>query len=253
MLLKDKFTRIVPQLLQLLSGFSRKTKIVSATALFFAACAFGAAGVAPQAPDPADLPVRSVLLNLAVPDLSQQVEQLAEQEQYYSSEERVRSGDTLATLLTRLGVDDDDAAGFIKSDPLAHAVMQLRPGKRLQAQTTADGELLQLSTTIADNDDAVKNLLITREGDKFKSFEMPATLERRVEMRSGEILSSLFAATDAAQIPDGVASQLVEMFSTNINFASDLRRGDRFNPAMRTKGRIFIPRIKPYSIRPRGV
>jgi murein DD-endopeptidase MepM/ murein hydrolase activator NlpD len=229
MLLKDKFTRIVPQLLQLLSGSSRKTKIISATALFFAACAFGAAGVAPQAPDPADLPVRSVLLNLAVPDLAQQVEQLADQEQYYSSEERVRSGDTLAALLTRLGVDDDAAAGFIKSDPLAHAVMQLRPGKRLQAQTTADGELLQLSTTIADGDDAIKNLLITREGDKFKSFEMPATLERRVEMRSGEILSSLFAATDSAQIPDGVASQLVEMFSTNINFASDLRRGDRFN------------------------
>ena len=236
MLLKDKFTRIIPQLSQLLSGTSRKTKIVSATALFFAACAFGAAGVAPMAPDASNLPVRSVLLELAVPGLAQQVAQLSEHEQYYSSEERVRSGDTLATLLTRLGVDDDDAAGFIKSDPLAHAVMQLRPGKRLRAQTTEDGELLQLSTTIADsdNDGAVKNLLITREGDKFKSFEMPATLERRVEMRSGVIRSSLFAATDAAQIPDGVASQLVEMFSTNINFASDLRRGDRFNVVYET-------------------
>jgi murein DD-endopeptidase MepM/ murein hydrolase activator NlpD len=219
--------------MRLLSGTTRKTKIISAVALFFAACAFGAAGVVPDAPDASDLPVRSVLLNLNLPDLSQQAEQLADQEQYYSSEERVRSGDTLATLLTRLGVDDSEAAGFIKSNTLAHTVMQLHPGKRLRAQTTADGELLQLSTTITDGD-AIKNLLITREGDAFKSFEMPATLERRIEMRSGEIHSSLFAATDAAQIPDAIASQMVDIFSTEVNFASDLRRGDRFNVVYET-------------------
>ena len=223
----------ISQLLQLLAGTTRKTRIISAAALFFAACAFGAAGMAPDLPDTPDLPIRSVQINLNLPDLSQQVEQLADQEQYYSSEERVRSGDTLAALLTRLGVDDDAAAGFIKSDTLAHTVMQLHPGKRLRAQTTADGELLQLSTTIADGD-SIKNLLITREGQQFKSFEMPATLERRIEMRSGEIHSSLFAATDAAQIPDTIASQMVDMFSTEVNFASDLRRGDHFNVVYET-------------------
>jgi murein DD-endopeptidase MepM/ murein hydrolase activator NlpD len=219
---------------QLLTGTTRKTKIVSATALFFAACAFGAAGVVPDNPDTSDLPVHAIQMNLPLPDLSQQVEQLAEQEQFYSSEDRMRAGDTLATLLTRLGVDDDAATAFIKSDPLAHNVMQLHPGKRLRAQTTGEGELLQLSTTVSDGDQASRNLLITRDGDHFKSMEMPATLERRIEMRAGEIRSSLFAATDAAQIPDGVASQLVEMFSTEINFASDLRRGDRFNVVYET-------------------
>ena len=224
----------VSQLPHLLTGATRKTKIVSATALFFAACAFGAAGVVPDNPDNSDLPVHAIQMNLSLPDLSQQTEQLAEQEQYYSSEDRMRAGDTLATLLTRLGVDDDDAVAFIKSDPLAHNVMQLHPGKRLRAQSTSEGDLLQLSTTIADGDQAPKSLLITRDGDHFKSMEMPATLERRIEMRSGQIRSSLFAATDAAQIPDGVASQLVDMFSTEINFASDLRRGDRFDVVYET-------------------
>ncbi|MDB5776833.1 MAG: peptidase [Herbaspirillum sp.] len=238
MLIKDKILGFAPkftQFAQLLTGTSRKTKIISATALFFAACAFGAAGVVPPAPDPADAPVRAVLLDLALPDLTQQIVQLSDSRQYYSNEERVRSGDTLATLLTRLGVDDDAAAAFIKSDALAHTIMQLRPGKRVRAQTDADGELLQLSTTIAgDDDDAIKNLLITRNGDRFQSMEAPAALERRIEMRSGEIRSSLFAATDAAQIPDAIASQMVEMFSTNVNFASDLRRGDHFNVVYET-------------------
>ncbi len=54
-------------------------------------------------------------------------------------------------------------------------------------------------------------------------------------MRSGDINSSLFAATDAAQIPDNCRRcQIVEMFSTNIDFRSDLRRGDRFNVVYET-------------------
>ncbi len=43
------------------------------------------------------------------------------------------------------------------------------------------------------------------------------------------IRSSLFAATDATDIPDNVALQIVIMFGTNINLASDLKRGDHFN------------------------
>jgi murein DD-endopeptidase MepM/ murein hydrolase activator NlpD len=47
-------------------------------------------------------------------------------------------------------------------------------------------------------------------------------------MRSGEIRSSLFAATDAAGMSDAVAAQIAEVFSTDIDFHRDLRKGDRF-------------------------
>jgi murein DD-endopeptidase MepM/ murein hydrolase activator NlpD len=40
--------------------------------------------------------------------------------------------------------------------------------------------------------------------------------------------SSLFAATDSARIPDAIASQMVEMFSTEIDFHRELRKGDSF-------------------------
>jgi murein DD-endopeptidase MepM/ murein hydrolase activator NlpD len=114
--------------------------------------------------------------------------------------------------------------------------MQLRPGKRVTASTNEDGELLRLSTTLSDTsrDGPVNNLIIERDGDHFTSHTAPVALERRLEMRSGQIRSSLFAATDAAQIPDSIATQIVDMFATNINFASDLRRGDRFNVVYET-------------------
>lgn len=213
----------------MLLGAAPKTRITSATALFLTACAFGAAGMAPM-PDPADLPVRSVVEDLALPTLPEQV--AAMEKQHYFREEEVRSGDTLGALLLRLGVDDAQAAAFLKSDPLARNVLRLKPGKTVHAELGADGTLQTLTMPDADagrQDDAPKNIVVRRDGDGMRAAEVPASLERRVEMRSGEIRSSLFAATDDARIPDNVANQIVQMFATDIDFASDLRRGDRFN------------------------
>jgi murein DD-endopeptidase MepM/ murein hydrolase activator NlpD len=48
-------------------------------------------------------------------------------------------------------------------------------------------------------------------------------------MRAGEIRYSLFGATDSAGIPDAVATQLAEIFGSDIDFHRDLRKGDRFS------------------------
>ena len=121
---------------KLLLGSSRKTRIVSASALLLAVCAFGAAGVAPMAPDADDLPIKSITQELQLPHLADQIAALETLQQNYISEERVRSGDTLATLLGRLGVDDADATNFIKSDAIARNVMQLKAGKRVPVSYT---------------------------------------------------------------------------------------------------------------------
>ena len=214
---------------------SRKTRIISASTLLLSLCAFGAFAVAPIAPDAANLPVKSITQELPLPNVAAELAADRQAEQTFIAEEKVRPGDSLASLLTRLGVDDDAAAGFIKSDHVAHAVLQLKPGKLVQAQTNEDGELKWLSAVLVDSrDNPVKQLVISRDNNGFKAVEAPAQLERRLEMHSGTIKSSLFAATDSAQIPDSVASQIVDMFSTDIDFASDLQRGDHFEVVYET-------------------
>lgn len=221
---------------KLLFGPSRNTRILSASALFLAACAFGAAGVAPMAPDASNLPIKSITQEIALPNLAQQITALEMREQSYVNQDSVRRGDTLATLMTRLGIDDAAAANFIKTDDTARNVLQLKAGQRVQAQVTDGGGLRWLSTTVAisTRDNPAKSILITRDGARFKAVESPPNMERRVEMHSGEIKSSLFAATDAAHIPDNITTQFVDMFATDIDFASDLRRGDRFNVVYET-------------------
>jgi murein DD-endopeptidase MepM/ murein hydrolase activator NlpD len=222
-----------------LLGTTRKSRIISAGAIFLAACAFGAAGVAPMAPDASDLPVRSIAQDLVMPNLADQIAALQKDEQRFVQEEKIRPGDTLAVLLQRLGVDDPDAVNFIKTDKVARGVMQLKTGKRVQAQTGDNGELQWLRATIVDGrDNPAKQISILRDGDKFVAKESAPELERRVEMRTREITSSLYGATDATtdggKLPDSVVAQIIEMFSTSIDFRSDLKRGDRFNVVYET-------------------
>src|SRR5690606_36245927 len=54
-------------------------------------------------------------------------------------------------------------------------------------------------------------------------------LSASTQLASGTIRSSLFAATDAINLPDSVAIQLAEIFSSDIDFRRDLREGDRFS------------------------
>jgi murein DD-endopeptidase MepM/ murein hydrolase activator NlpD len=225
-----------------LLGSTRKARIISASALFLAVCAFGAAGVAPLAPDASDLPVKTVQESVVAPDLAPQINALEQQSStaQFVHEEKIRAGDTLATLLTRLGVDDDAAENFIKKDKVAKGVMQLKTGKRVQAQTDDEGNLQWLRATVVDGkDDPVTNIKITRKGDSFVATAEPAKLERRVEMHARTIRSgSLYAATDSsedgAKLPDTIVKQIIEMFSTNIDFRGDLKRGDSFNVVYET-------------------
>lgn len=220
-----------------LAETSRKTRIVAGGTAALALCAFGATAVAPIAPDASDMPVKSVAQDLQLPNLADQIAALQQDQQQFIHEERIRPGDSLGAVFNRLGIEDQQAQAFVRSDKTARSILSLKTGKRIQAETDENGQLLTLHATIADKDQ-FKTVTITRKGDKFVSNSAPAQLERRVEMRSRNINSSLYAATDDAvdgsQIPDSVVNQIIEMFSTSIDFRADLKRGDRFNVVYET-------------------
>lgn len=142
----------------------------------------------------------------------------------YWREERIQRGDTLAALMARLGAHDAEALQHLRTTRSARALYQLVPGRTIRAQITAEGRLLELRYQVGDNVFQVR-----REGDAIAVGEEPVELKRRVLMTSGGIDSSLFAATDAAGLPDAVAIQTADIFSTDIDFHRDLRRGDHFS------------------------
>jgi len=53
-------------------------------------------------------------------------------------------------------------------------------------------------------------------------------MSSETRLGGGTIQSTLFAAIDDAQLPDAIGGQLAEMFSTEIDFHRELKRGDSF-------------------------
>jgi murein DD-endopeptidase MepM/ murein hydrolase activator NlpD len=141
----------------------------------------------------------------------------------YWREARIERGDTIASVLQRLQIDDSSAAQVMQRTTEARALYRLIPGRTIRAHTTVAGQLLALRYL-----NGTQLLKIDREGDALVISEGAADVETRLHMRSGEIKTSLFAATDAVGMSDAVAVQIAEVFSTDIDFHRDLRKGDRF-------------------------
>ncbi len=214
---------------------TRKPRILVIGAAVLTFTGVAAFGFAPLAPDASLLPTEMVSQALELPALDAQREAIDEANYSFSQEQRIRRGDTVASLLNRLGVDDADAEAFIRTDANAKALYQLRPGRLIQTRTDTEGNLLWLRYLHTPVDGEVANgngqseaLVIERNGDAFKARDEQLQNERRIQLASGTIQSSLFGATDAANIPDAVATQIAEVFSGDIDFYRDLRRGDRF-------------------------
>ena len=147
-------------------------------------------------------------------------------EQYRASE-RVQRGDTVATLLQRLNVDDPAAFTFLRTAPAAKTIFQLRPNRSLQATTTAEGKLLALNYLYSNEE--FLQVRLHDDGATFSAEKKRVVPNAQIARKSGMIKSSLYGATDEAGIPDAVATQIARIFSTDIDFHVDLRKSDQFS------------------------
>jgi len=138
--------------------------------------------------------------------------------------ERVQRGDTVAELLHRMNIDDTVASNYLRSSTEAEPFRKLSVGKEVQAETTSTGGLISLRYL----NDSGAQVIIERQDAGFKLRTLPVELEKRLFVRTGEIKTSLYAATDGADMPEAAANQLTELFSGDIDFHHDLRRGDKF-------------------------
>jgi murein DD-endopeptidase MepM/ murein hydrolase activator NlpD len=173
-----------------------------------------------------DTATETVVLHRVIQDVpvTLPTDTAAEESSRYWREERIQRGDTIGSLLARLQVTDPEAIAYLRGARHVRSLYQLVPGRTVRAITTDDGELVKLRYLRGDGTE----LTVDKRGEDFLARERTLPTERRLQMSSGAIQSSLFAATDAAGLSDSVAVQLAEVFSSEVDFHRDLRPGDRF-------------------------
>lgn len=144
--------------------------------------------------------------------------------------ERVQRGDTLGAFLKRLNIEETAAVSYLLASPETLAFRNLAIGSEAQAETGTSGELISLRFLGNEN----KQILIDKQNGSFQTKTLSAHLEKRLFVRTGEIKTSLYAATDAAGMPESAANQLNELFSGDIDFHNDVKPGDKFTVVYET-------------------
>lgn len=186
---------------------------------------YTAFGIAPQTLT-TNIATSMVVEEVSLPTLDQALNDEANLAEKFWYKDYVRRDDTLQSVLTRLNIRNRDALEFIRSDSVASEIARsIIPGRQVKSETDTDGNLFHFEYQIS----ADQFLTINKTADGYEAHQDERILEIRPVLKSAKINSSLFGATDAANIPDHIAIQLADIFESEINFHTDLRRGDRFN------------------------
>jgi len=133
----------------------------------------------------------------------------------------IRRNDTLIHALRRHNVSPADL-GAISSLKIRD-FRSLRQGQTLTLQL--DGNELHRLIYPASLD---SRLTLSRDGDTFKLSRETLDIEVRPGYATGVIDHSLYMAGQDAGLDDRLIAQMVEMFGWDIDFALDVREGDRF-------------------------
>ncbi|MFQ5581336.1 MAG: M23 family metallopeptidase [Mariprofundaceae bacterium] len=137
--------------------------------------------------------------------------------------EILRSGDTSVSVLGRLGFPFAEINGMIAAAKPVYALKNVQAGKAFVRRDTEDA--LHVIYEI----DASRFLhMQTKVGEGWKAaIEQRAVTTRRV-LAQGEIRDSLFVDAARAGMDERTTMNLVDIFAWDIDFARDLRTGDRF-------------------------
>lgn len=177
-------------------------------------------GIAPQTLTD-NIAVQTVVEDVALPHLDAPSSSATTA---FWTTETIRRDDTLASLLKRLNIRNDDAIDFLRTNhDASYLASQLKPGQTVRAQTSEAGTLIELQYQI----NATNLLSVTNSDSGYIAKTREISFNKHTVLKSATIKNSLFGATDAADIPDSIAMQLVDIFSTDIDFQTDLRKGDR--------------------------
>src|SRR6056297_3422911 len=136
---------------------------------------------------------------------------------------QVASGDTMELIFRRLGLSPRLLHEVVQLDERTSSLVDLRPGDEIAFELDNAG-LKALRTEFDDEN----WLFVERSEDGLASRLEARNLEVRVAAVEAEITSSLFNAGKNAGLSDNMILRLAGIFGWDIDFALDIRRGDRF-------------------------
>ena len=139
-------------------------------------------------------------------------------------EGKVARNSTFAQLMSSHGVSPQTVYRVLVASRPVYNLAKLRAGNRFELERLADGRLNGFRYQV----DSFKYLKVDRAEENFRAQMIAIEYEKRVDPVVGTIESSLFGTLSDLQEKDQLALDMAEIFSWDIDFNTEIQRGDHF-------------------------
>lgn len=137
----------------------------------------------------------------------------------------VAAGDTLSGILNRNGVKVDRMPRLLTDEVVKQHLASLRIGQKLAITRFPDGRFHSLSARVGKE----RRVTIRHSADGFATAAIDLPVEKERVVSSGTISTSLYLAAEQANLKQSTIMELAEIFQWELDFARDIRAGDRFS------------------------
>jgi len=136
----------------------------------------------------------------------------------------IASGDTLITLLSDMNVNSQDTFDILEIPEVKKTLSHLKVGDNLQVKIDDDNHLTALRYPISEDE----ILSVTQNNNQYKADISHLKTNIKDIYTNAVINNSLYVAADHAGLSTKTIMQFINIFSSKINFAKDVHKGDSF-------------------------
>jgi murein DD-endopeptidase MepM/ murein hydrolase activator NlpD len=141
----------------------------------------------------------------------------------------VAHGDTLFKLLTTAGAKDADSRAAVDALKPLYDPRKLKLGQELTVTLEREPSQEAYRLTAINFSESVEHkIALTRQPDGFAAEKVSLPLTPSNIRAAGVIEDSLYVAAVSSGVPLSVLSDLVRIFSFDVDFQRDIQPGDRF-------------------------
>ncbi|MAT52601.1 MAG: peptidase M23 [Porticoccaceae bacterium] len=176
------------------------------------------------------------LLEIQIPSTTSLYEDLKEKNDAVSAEQpedldqltwrvqKIKSGDNLSSLFSRLGLSQSEVYVLANAGNLADEFKRIRPGETLAVGLDDEQRVAEVIYERS----TLESYRFLRTTDGYDGAKIARKTEKSSAFSHVTIQHSLFVDGKNAGLSHGLIMELARVFAWDIDFALDIRRGDTF-------------------------
>lgn len=139
----------------------------------------------------------------------------------------IGSGDTIAGLLQKNGVNGSDAYDTVETLKEHFDPRKIRAGQKvtihMKPLPESGYELASMDMKL----DKLRDVTISKSEDGFKSTLHEKETETKTFAGTTSIQTSIYSSAAKAGIPQSIVAEMIRVYSWNVDFQRDIRQGDK--------------------------